>query len=228
MDNDDTCVVVPVYNEATVVGSVIADLLTRFNRVVCVDDGSSDESAVVAEQAGAVVVRHPINLGQGAALATGLAWGLRHTPAAYFVTFDADGQHSVDDAVRMVGTARSTHVDVVLGSRFLAADAVPGGRRAILRLATAFTRVTTRLDLTDTHNGLRAMSRTFVEQLTLTIAGMGHASEFLAAISRGGWSYVEQPVSISYNDYTLAKGQSNLNAVNILFDLALKRLWAAS
>ena len=87
-----------MYNEASVIASVVAELRQVFAQVVCVDDGSADDSAALAASAGAEVVAHPINLGQGAALQTGLTFARLQPGASYFVTFDADGQHSVADA----------------------------------------------------------------------------------------------------------------------------------
>ena len=221
----DVVVVVPMYNEAQVVATVVSDLRSAFSRVVCVDDGSSDGSATSAELAGATVVRHPLNLGQGAALQTGIQYAL-DSSASYVVTFDADGQHRVADAVAMLDLARATEVDVVLGSRFLHRStdpSMPALRRHVLRGALLFTRLTTGLPLTDTHNGLRVLSRSAARRITITLHGMAHASEILAIIAREKISYVEAPISVDYTEYSTAKGQSSLNAVNILFDLFLAR-----
>src|SRR5262249_11680797 len=148
-------VVIPMHNEASVVGGVVADLLTVFDHVVCVDDGSRDQSATVARAAGATVVRHPTNLGQGAALETGIRYALRDPGTDYVVPFAAAGQHRVEDAVAMVRAARERDLQVVLGSRFLeAAEDVPAARRLLLRAAVRFTRATTGLAVTDAHNGL--------------------------------------------------------------------------
>lgn len=224
--NRDVCVVVPMYNEATSVGEVVRDLRWSFSRIVCVDDGSSDDCARVAAEAGASVIRHPVNLGQGAALQTGFTFALRDPDVDYLVTFDSDGQHRRIDAEAMVTTARNEGVDVVLGSRFLGGEErdVPAGRRLVLRAATAFTRATTGLDLTDTHNGLRVLSRKAVEVMDLTLDGMAHASQLLSRIAQHRLSYVEAPVTIAYTDYSRARGQSNINALNIAFDLAVERL----
>ena len=102
----DTWLVIPLYNEATVVREVISQAREIFPYVVAVDDGSKDDSAREAAAAGAVVVRHPVNLGQGAALQTGFSYILEKTNANYVVTFDADGQHSTTDAAAMVAAAR--------------------------------------------------------------------------------------------------------------------------
>src|SRR3712207_7109290 len=108
----EACVVIPMHNEATVISSVIAGLRPHFATVVCVDDGSSDGSEHVARAAGATVLRHATNLGQGASLQTGITYAVRHTRAALVVTFDADGQHDASDAVRMVERAQLGDVDV--------------------------------------------------------------------------------------------------------------------
>jgi polyprenyl-phospho-N-acetylgalactosaminyl synthase len=223
------CVVIPMYNESSVIAGVVRDVLTRFDRVVCVDDGSTDDSAEVARAAGAAVVEHPLNLGQGAALETGVRFALRDPAVSYVVTFDADGQHDVDDAAAMVRVAHQQGVQVVLGSRFLAEIAqVPAARRVLLRAATRFSRATTGLELTDAHNGLRVLRRDAAERLSLRMHGMSHASEILCRIAAEGWSYVEHPVTISYTEYSMAKGQRAYNAFNIAFDVAVSRLRHAS
>ncbi len=225
----DVCVVVRMYNEAAVVGPVVAELTERFEHVVCVDDGSQDASGDIARAAGALVVTHPINLGGGAALKTGLRHALAATTATHFITFDADGQHQACDALSMLEHARTDQLDVVLGSRFLGVKSeMPRSRRALLRTAAVFTRATTGVALTDSHNGLRVLSRSFASGLRLTIPGMGYASELIAALAGEGIRYAEHPVTVLYTDYSLGKGQRNLNSVNIVVDLALTRLWATA
>lgn len=225
----DACVVIPMHNEASVITEVIAAVRSHFDHVVCVDDGSSDSSALLARAAGAHVVRHPTNLGQGAALETGLRHALRRPGTEYVVTFDADGQHDVADAAAMVALARERGVQAVLGSRFLARTSnIPRGRQVMLRAAARFTRGTTGLSVTDAHNGLRVLRRDAADQLRLRLHGMSHASEILSQVARNGWTYVEHPVSITYTDYSRAKGQRSYNALNIIFDLMVDRLRAAS
>lgn len=222
------CVVVPMYNEASVIAVVVRSLRERFDLVVCVDDGSSDSSAKIAKAAGATVLRHAINLGQGAALQTGISYAVTSTPARYVVTFDADGQHDPADALRMVRSAEAVNADVVLGSRFLGnpTSNVPGARRALLRLATRFTRVTTGLRVTDTHNGLRVFTTSSARDLRISSRGMAHASELLSQIAALRCKVHEVPVTVTYSDYSRAKGQSGLNAFNVLFDLFLQRVYA--
>ncbi|RLP08556.1 glycosyltransferase family 2 protein [Propionibacterium australiense] len=217
----DAWLVVPLFNEGPVVGDVIREALGTFPKIVCVDDGSGDDSAGIARRAGAVVVSHPINLGQGAALQTGLTYALQDRAANYFVTFDSDGQHRVSDAEAMVERLRAEpDLDIILGSRFLD-DKVEAGalKRLVLKTAVRFERFSTKLDVTDTHNGLRALNRHAASTIRIHQNRMAHGSEFLREIATHKLAYREHPVHVLYTDYSRAKGQSLWNSVNILFDL---------
>jgi polyprenyl-phospho-N-acetylgalactosaminyl synthase len=219
----ETWVVIPLYNEAEVIGEVVKHVVAAFPGVVCVDDGSTDGSGDLARDAGAVVVRHAVNLGQGAALQTGICYALRDPQMRYLVTFDADGQHGADDAAAMVERLRTGEADIVFGSRFLDSRTRSGwAKRALLRAAVAYTNVTTHMRLTDAHNGLRALNRTAAQTIDIRQDRMAHASEIVAQVGAAKLRYVEQPVHIRYTDYSRAKGQSKLNAVNIIVDLLFK------
>lgn len=218
-----TWVVIPLFNEATVVGSVIRALLEHFVHIVCVDDGSTDQSAPVAREAGAIVVEHPINLGQGAALQTGFEFALTHPDCTHILTFDADGQHRIEDALDMLALARAEDVAIVFGSRFLDDRTNPGAlKRLVLKTAVWVTNQTTSLKLTDAHNGLRVIRRDAAEQLHLEQDRMAHATEIVLQLGHTGLPWREHPVELLYTDYSKAKGQSVLNAVNILVDLVVK------
>lgn len=212
-------VVVPAFNEETIVGETVRGLLSRFPDVVVVDDGSQDRTAEQALAAGAVVVRHAVNLGQGASLQTGMQYALSRG-AEYVATFDADGQHGVDDLERMVNVLRERRLDIVLGSRFLGrATGMPRARRLVLRLATVLTRFTTGVPLTDAHNGLRVMTAGTARRFHLVQDDMAHASEFVAQIGRLGLRYAEVPVTVAYTRYSIEKGQRLTNGARILGDL---------
>lgn len=227
MGADTACVVVPVFNEAAVLGDVLQRLRRHFEHVICVDDGSSDGSRDIALAAGATVLRHAVNLGQGAALQTGFDYVLRHTDFDHVVTFDADGQHDAADAAAMLAVARQSRVDVVLGSRALGAALDQPRRRALmLRAALFFTRCTTGLPLSDTHNGLRVLTRNALTQIRLTHRGMAYASELEATIAKRGMCWLECPTSVSYTTYSRSRGQADLNSLNIIIDLALAKLGA--
>lgn len=225
MSSIEVCVLVPAYDEAATIGLVVEELRQEFPLVLCIDDGSSDSTAEIAAAAGARVVRHPINLGQGAALQTGFDYVATRPRIRWVVTFDADGQHLVSDAVRMVEEAISTDADVILASRFAGTtENMPRMRRIVLRCAVAFTRWTTRLDVTDAHNGLRVINTRVLTALRLNQPRMAYASELTHAIAAAGLSYREVATTVRYSDYSRGKGQRNLNAFNILFDLALAKL----
>lgn len=219
----DDWLVVPLYNEATVVGDVVTEALATFPRIVCVDDGSTDGSGDVARAAGATVITHAVNLGQGAALQTGIAYVCEQPGARSLVTFDADGQHQVADAAAMVDLVASGETSIVFGSRFLDGRTKPGlMKRTILRFAVWFTKQSTGMRLTDAHNGLRATSVDAAAKVNLTHDGMAHASEIVLQLGRTGLPWREYPVHVLYTDYSRSKGQSMWNSVNILVDLLFK------
>jgi glycosyltransferase involved in cell wall biosynthesis len=218
-----TWVIIPMFNEGVVIQDVVAEVRRTFPHVVCVDDGSSDESAASAAAAGAVVVRHPINMGQGAALQTGFDYALSDPAMSEVVTFDADGQHQVSDAAGMVERLHAEQLDVVIGSRFLdERTEVARLRKLILKTAAVYTRWTSGMALTDAHNGLRAIDRGLLERLQLRQNRMAHASELIDQIGRADVRWAEYPTHIIYSDYSKAKGQSLLNSVNILFELIFR------
>jgi polyprenyl-phospho-N-acetylgalactosaminyl synthase len=218
-------VIIPAYNEARVIGRVVADVLREGYPVILIDDGSRDDTAVVAAAAGAFVVRHPINLGQGAALQTGIDFALSRQPDV-IVTFDADGQHRAGEISRLVEALARERADFALGNRFLGQTTnLPFVRKLLLRAAIIFTRITCGIRVTDTHNGFRAMTQHGARNIHLTQNRMAHASEVLQQIAASKLPYVEVPVSIDYTAYSLHKGQRVGDAMNILLDLFTRTLY---
>ncbi|HEX5437067.1 MAG TPA: glycosyltransferase family 2 protein [Gemmatimonadaceae bacterium] len=223
----DVCVVIPAFNERLSLATVLEALAPLPYRVIVVDDGSTDDTAAVAHRFNVCVIRHAWNLGQGAALQTGIDYALRLPMTRYVVTFDADGQHRADDIPRVLAPLELGSHDVVLGSRFAtgaAAIDVPPLRRLMLRAAVAFTRLTTRLRLTDTHNGVRAFTRAAASGLNITQNRMAHASQILSRVAELGLRYREVPVTVQYTPYSVAKGQTLLDALTIVWDIATARI----
>lgn len=217
-------VVIAAYNEGAAVAEVVQGLKGRCGAIIVVDDGSSDETGDVAFAAGAHVIRHPINLGQGAALQTGIDYAVK-IGAAYIVTFDADGQHAADEIAPMVTHLIERELDIVLGSRFLGHTVnMPKSKAMTLWLAVKFTRMTTGLHLTDTHNGFRVLTRDCARKLRIRQNRMAHASEILDEIAAKKLRYDEFPVTITYTEYSVAKGQRILNSVSIVKDQVMGRL----
>jgi glycosyltransferase involved in cell wall biosynthesis len=222
----DVAVIVPVYNEGPVVYEVIQSVLRKFKYVVCVDDGSGDGSAIEIAKTNAFLIEHPINMGQGAALQTGIEFAREIPSAKYFVTFDADGQHRIEDVEDMVKEIRSGSYDIILGSRFLGkkAEGMRKSKGVVLKLAIKFSNITSGLKLTDTHNGLRVFNRHVAETMQITMPDMAHASEILEIVAAKKYRYKEMPVTIEYSEYTMSKGQTLINAVNIGFDMLLRKV----
>ena len=220
IDTSGIWIIVPAFNEEQVIGDVVAGLRSVFANVVCVDDGSRDGTADAAFRAGAHVVPHPVNLGQGAAIQTGVEYTRRQSGARLFATFDADGQHRVADVAAMIERISLGDADIVIGTRFdgAAAARTPPLKRIILRAAAWLSPSSRRLGLTDAHNGLRVFNRAVADHLNLTMSGMSHAGEFIKLIDENHWRVVELPVEILYTEYSLSKGQPLLNGVNIVFD----------
>lgn len=216
----DVVVVMPVHNESEVLAGVLADVRSIFDRVIVVDDGSTDGSDEIARASGCTTLVHPINLGQGAALVTGITWALRDEQTSSIVTMDSDGQHDPSDALAAVELLESERLHVVLGSRFLGdRNEVPALKRLLLHAGIRYTRVSTGLGFSDTNNGLRALTSEAASKLDLVHMGMAHASEIQRQVAQLGLRWGEVPTSVAYTRYSRSKGQSLWNSVNIVFDL---------
>jgi glycosyltransferase involved in cell wall biosynthesis len=217
-------IVVAAFNEGTRLRRTLTSLCEQNHAVVVVDDGSHDDTLQVCADFPVWRLRHPVNLGQGAALQTGIRFALAHG-AEFVVTFDADGQHDARDVPQLVAPLRDGRADVTLGSRFLGAtEQMPRTRRLLLSAAVWFTRLWSQVRVTDAHNGLRGFSRSFAERLRITQNRMAHASEILDEVRRLNARYCEVPVVVRYSQETLAKGQSGWNAFRIVGGLVLRRV----
>lgn len=218
--------IVPAFNEGSRIVAAIADAQQYVDHVVVVDDCSSDDTGIVAKSAGAIVLRHIINRGQGAALQTGTDYALQTLVADVIVHFDADGQMMGSEIPMMVRPIAAGEADVVLGSRFLgkAALNMPAMRRFMIRLGTIFTIVLSGIRVTDTHNGFRALSRKAASEVRISLDRMAHASEILDLIKTKRLKYVECPVTISYTQDTLHKGQSTVKAMMTAKDILKKKI----
>lgn len=225
LSNEDVWVVVPTYNEAPVVRGVLNGVLEQFPNVVAVDDCSTDDSAQEIRATRARLVSHPINMGAGGALQTGVDFARLDQRLRYVVFFDADGQHRVSDAAAMVDRIRRDDVDVLIGSRFLGGTTnIKLSRRLLLLAARRFEQLSTGIRLTDAHNGLRVFNRHFASLLRMRMTDMAWASEFLARVASTGARLEEFPVTIDYTSYSMSKGQHSINSVNIGVDILLDRL----
>lgn len=219
-------VIIPAFNEESSIDKVLEDFTDKEYSVLVVDDCSQDNTIDVALNYPITLLKHIINLGQGAALQTGFDYVINHTKAAFIVTFDSDGQHDVNDIPRLLEPLKNGKADVALGSRFLnskrAVD-IPLMKLATLKFGVMFTRITSKLKLTDTHNGLRGFTAKSLQQIQITQDRMAHASEIIMRIAKHNLKWIEIPVTIRYTPYSKKKGQSILNSLNILWDLFVGR-----
>lgn len=216
--------VIPAYNEVSRIAATIAEILAQTPYILVVDDGSKDGTGARAREAGARVVTHVLNRGQGAALKTGthaaLRWG-----ADYIVHIDADGQHDPACLPSLLEPLQSAQADVVLSSRFLGvkAEGMPRTRRLVLRAARLFNAYILGVPhvITDPQCGLRAFSAEAAKRIVFSHDGMAHASEILREVTRSGLRWREVPTRIRYSAETLAKGVKTTDAFHIAWQLFL-------
>ena len=215
-------VVIAAYNEAKVIGDVVKDLQKHgYTDIVIVDDGSKDETGARAEKAGATVLRHIINRGQGAALRTGMQYALTHG-ADIIVTFDADGQHQAKDIKLLITPIIEGKTQAVLGSRFLenATTEMPWHRRLLLKGSILVQYLFYGIKLSDAHSGLRALHHDAAAKINLRSDRMAHSHEFAEQIHRNRISYMEVPIHVRYTEYALRKGHGSYKtAFRILIDM---------
>lgn len=225
-ERDAIFVVIPAFNEASRIEGVLSDLQTHgFQNIVIVNDGSSDDTSQRAKRAGAIVINHLINRGQGAALATGIHFVATQYAPRVIVTFDADGQHQASDIPALTEPIFSGSADIVLGSRFLAlSPTMPLTRKFVLKMGILFTNFISRIRLTDTHNGLRALNRQAYTAIEIRHRGMEHASEIIDEINKKKLRYTERPVHILYTNYSLEKGQSSLDFIKLGCKILMRKL----
>ncbi len=220
-----TIAIIAAYNEVTRVAASVRDALAFVDAVVVVDDCSRDGTGLVAREAGAIVLTHAINRGQGAALQTGTDYALAHLSPDVLVHFDADGQMQGSEIASLIEPIVAGRADIVLGSRFLSkkAENMPAIRKLILQGGIIFTAVLSGIRITDSQNGFRALSKQAASELKITLDRMSHASEILDLIKVHKLRYEERPVTIRYSADTLQKSPSNWRALGIAKDILKKK-----
>ncbi|NQU77406.1 glycosyltransferase family 2 protein [Candidatus Falkowbacteria bacterium] len=226
-------IVIPAYNEERNILEVVRNA-KEHGEVVVVDDGSGDRTSEIVQGLGVKVLRHIINRGQGASLKTGIDYALA-SGAEIIVTIDGDGQHLASEIPKFLEIIEKQGVDVVLGSRFLDTDShglitdshgsrineIPWTKKwLILKPAIFFTKISSGLELSDVHQGFRAMTREAAEMIEMTQDGMAHASEIISEIKKNKLTFREVGIRVIYNDY----GQGMGGGVRILRDLLFKKI----
>jgi len=181
---------------------VIKKSLPYVDKVVVCDDGSTDDTAVLAKKAGAVVISHEKNLGYGATISTLFDY-CRKNNAEIMVTLDGDGQHNPDQIPDLINVILKHKVDVVIGSRSLRDDKdLPSYRKTGIKIITSTINSATNLKVTDSQSGFRAYSKSAIDLIHPTESGMGVSTEILVKISNNGLSIAEVPITVSYTGNT--------------------------
>jgi len=221
---DKVFIVIAAYNEGKSIIKVISKLRSNgYHNIVVVDDGSRDNTYELAKKTGVIVLKHFINRGQGAALKTGIDFSVEKG-ADYIVTFDADGQHQAEEIKDLLVAVKKPGIEAALGSRFLKSTNIPFSRKFVLKAGILVTWIFYGLRLTDSHNGFRALSRYAAKKIDITSDRMEHASQIVEEINKKHIPFVEVPVTITYSDYSLSKGQSALNSINIGLKMIFRKL----
>jgi glycosyltransferase involved in cell wall biosynthesis len=194
---------IPAYNEEKNIASVILKLKTITDKIIVCDDGSSDSTGEIAEKLGASVIRHVKNLGYGAAIKS-IFLKAKEMKADVLVTFDADGQHRIEDVEKLVKPIYEGRLDIVIGSRFLDKNnsQVPEYRKFGIKIITKVTNTSLQNELTDSQSGLRAYNSKVLSELTLSETGMGVSTEILIKASKNGLRIGEIPITILYEGET--------------------------
>lgn len=224
--HESVFIIVPCYNEKTVIRQTLLGIINTGFSIVVVDDGSTEDIYAEVQDLSVYYLRHIINLGQGAALQTGMDFAVQHGAQAV-VHFDADGQHDPKEISTVLHPILNQECDVVIGSRFMKnskAENIPFSRKIILQLGRVFNKIFTGFWLTDAHNGFRALSINALKKIKLQENRMAHATEILQQIKKEKLTLKEVPVHIIYSEYSIAKGQSPWNAINILIDMTIRKL----
>ena len=199
--------VIPAYDEEATIADVVVGTLGYVDQVVVVDDGSRDNTASVAEQAGARVVTHQKNIGPGAATKTGIDTA-RAMGATLVVTIDGDGQHDPSDIPALLATLREERADIVFANRFGRPNQIPRTRRAFNWCANVVTFLATGAWVADSQCGLKAFGPRALAELELTAAGFEFCTQIVREATHRGWRIAEVPSRVRYSTESLAKGQS--------------------
>ena len=193
---------IPAFNEEKNIAAIVVKLKKKYDHVLVCDDGSSDMTHDIASSLGAIVVKHPTNLGYGAAIKT-IFNEARKIDGDILITFDADRQHKISEIDSVLKPISENKADIVIGSRFLGnTKDIPKYRKIGIKMITGLTNTLTGSEITDAQSGFRAYSKKVLNEISPTESGMGISTEILIKSSKKQMRISEVPITISYEDNT--------------------------
>ena len=213
--------VIPAFNEATRIASVVNDARKHVDRVIVVDDGSTDGTADAARAVGALVVRHPENSGAGAATMTGIE-AARALGATVVVTLDADEQHDPNDIPALLTPITENTADIAFANRFGQRNNIPAIRRFFNGMGNVVSVAATGKWVSDSQCGFKAFGPKAMREIELKMSGFEFCTEIVRETQRRKWRVVEIPTKVMYSEYTLAKGQSFAHGVKTALKILLR------
>jgi glycosyltransferase involved in cell wall biosynthesis len=199
----DITIGIPAYNEEKNISEIIKNLQKITNKIIVCDDGSSDSTATIAKEMGALVVKHETNLGYGAAIRS-IFLKAREEKSEFLITLDSDGQHRIEDISTVLDPLKTGKADIVIGSRFLNNDGknVPSYRKAGIKILTKLANTSLEKNITDSQSGFRGYGKNVIENITPSESGMGVSNEILIKASKKGLKIVEVPIIVLYDGDT--------------------------
>ena len=202
-------IILPAYNEAEVIGTVISDIQKEGYTYIClIDDGSSDNTSEIAQKYGIKILKHPINRGAGAAIQTGISHA-NHEAFQYAILMDSDGQHLAKDIDNLYKKMLETEADIIIGNRFSTSEnSVPKHRIVYNQIANIFTNIFCKNNYSDTQSGFRLLNRKAIEKLNLKSRGFGFCSEMIIESEKLNLRIEETPIRVLYTEYSMNKGQN--------------------
>lgn len=205
----DILIIIPAFNEASVIGNVFAQIQNEgYHNICLIDDGSTDNTREVALQYDVFTLSHPINRGAGAAIQTGIAFA-KNEGYPYVLLMDGDGQHLPQDIECMLTKIQETDADIIIGNRFAYSENnVPKKRLVYNKLANIFTNIFCKKNYDDTQSGFRLLNRRAIESLELKSKGFDFCSEMLIVSEKLDLEVAQTPIRVIYTDYSMKKGQN--------------------
>lgn len=207
-------VILPAFNEATVIENVLVDIQKEgYTNICLVDDGSTDNTSEIAQKYGAHILTHPINRGAGAAVQTGISFA-KNESYQYVILMDSDGQHLSEDIVSLYNKMQETDADIVIGNRFFNDENdIPKHRVTYNKIANIFTNLFCKENYADSQSGFRLLNRKSIETLNLKSKGFGFCSEMLIVSEKLNLKIEQTPIRVLYTKYSMQKGQNLRNGI---------------